>query len=205
MAGQDIHRREILRAIGIATIASHFSGFSKWAYAGEHAHAGPEPATARPKSYSPQFFSSAEFQQIERLTELIIPSDGSPGAREAGVAEFVDFMVAHDTEQQKPMRTGLTWLQEQCRRTFKHSFLELSEAQQVSVLEPLAYEAKHRKGEEAGQEFFRRIKELTMMGFYTSEIGWRELDNPALRLYAESPACPHTNDPEHLHLPPGRG
>ena len=40
------------------------------------------------------------------------------------------------------------------------------------------------------------------MGFYSSEIGWRELDNPALRFYAESPACPHTNDPEHRHLPP---
>jgi len=205
MAGQDIHRREILRAIGIATIASHFPGFSRWAYAGEHAHAATESAPERPRVYTPQFFSSAEFPQIERLTELIIPSDGTPGAREAGAAEFVDFMVAHDTEQQQPMRTGLAWLQKQSSDKFKHSFLELSEVQQTALLEPLAYEAKHRKGEEAGQEFFRRIKELTMMGFYTSEIGWRELDNPALRFYAESPACPHTNDPEHLHLPPGRG
>ena len=112
MAGQDIHRREMLRAIGIATIASHFPGFVKWAYAGAHDHAGDEPAAARPKAYTPQFFSSEEFPCIERLTELIIPSDGTPGAREAGVAEFVDFMVAHDTEQQQPMRAGLAWLQE---------------------------------------------------------------------------------------------
>lgn len=201
MAGQDIHRREVLRAIGIATIASHFPGFAKWAYAGEHEHASGEPASARPKAYTPRFFSSAEYSNIERLTELIIPTDGTPGAREAGVAEFVDFMVAHDTEQQQPMRTGLAWLQRQSDDRFKRAFLELSETQQTSLLEPLAYEAKHRKGEETGQEFFRRIKELTMMGFYTSEIGWRELDNPALRLYAESPACPHANDPAHLHLP----
>jgi len=41
-----------------------------------------------------------------------------------------------------------------------------------------------------------------LMGFYSSEIGYRELDNPSLRFYGESPACPHVNDPAHQHLPP---
>jgi Gluconate 2-dehydrogenase subunit 3 len=204
VAGQDIKRRELLRAIGIAAIASHYPGFVKWAYAGAHDHASNEPTPARSQAYTPQFFSSEDFARIERLTELIIPSDETPGAREAGVAEFVDFMVAHDTEQQKPMRAGLAWLDEQSGRRFAHSFLEASEAQQVSLLEPLAYNARYRAGEEAGQEFFRRVKELTVMGFYSSEIGYRELDNPASRFYAESPACPHVNDPAHQHLPPPR-
>ena len=43
MAGQDIKRREVLRAIGIAVVASHFPGFTKWAYAGAHEHASAEP------------------------------------------------------------------------------------------------------------------------------------------------------------------
>ena len=199
MAGQDIKRRELLRAIGVAAIASHFPGFVKWAYAAAH-----EPGAARPEAFSPQFFSGEEFARIERLSELIIPSDETPGAREAGVAEFIDFMVAHDTEQQKPMRAGLAWLDEQSGRRFTHPFLEATEAQQVSLLEPLAYKARYRAGEEAGQELFRRVKELTVMGFYSSEIGWRELDNPASRFYAESPACPHVDDPAHQHLPPAR-
>ena len=118
MAGQDIKRREVLRAIGIAAIASHFPGFVKWAYAGAHEPASDDPAAARPQAFSPQFFSSEEFARIERLSELIIPSDETPGAREAGVAEFIDFMVAHDTEQQKPMRAGLAWLDEQSGRRF---------------------------------------------------------------------------------------
>ena len=42
------------------------------------------------------------------------------------------------------------------------------------------------------------------MGFYTSKIGYQELDNPALRTYSQSPACPHSNDPAHRHLPPAK-
>lgn len=202
MAGQDIKRREVLRAIAIAAVASHFPGFTKWAYAGAHEHAAGEPAPPRPEGYAPQFFSREEFAHIERLTELIIPTDETPGAREAGVAEFVDFMVAHDTEQQQPMRSGLAWLGVESGKRFAHPFLELTEAQQVSLLEPLAYKAKYRQGEEAPREFFRRLKELTAMGFYSSEIGYRELDNPASRFYPASPACPHVNDPAHQHLPP---
>jgi len=45
-------------------------------------------------AYKPLFFSSQQFQMIEHLTDMIIPTDETPGAKEAGVAEFIDFMVA---------------------------------------------------------------------------------------------------------------
>ena len=199
MAGQDLHRREMLRIMATAAAASKFPGFAKWSFICSH----DNPVDRiRPKSYQPQFFSRPEFAMVERLTELIIPSDGTPGAKEAGVAEFVDFLVAHDSEQQYPMRLGISWLNAHCERQFGNSFMALSEAQQVSVLEPLAYKAKNREGEEDGRKFFSAIKELTIMGFYTTEIGYKEIDNPALKFYAKSPACPHTDDPEHKHLPP---
>jgi gluconate 2-dehydrogenase subunit 3-like protein len=184
----------------MALVASHSPAFARWTPVGAHPRvAGAGGGAAK---FVPQFFSEAEFALIERLTDLIIPGDDTPGAREAGVAEFVDFMVAHDGEQQYDFRTGITWLNAHCGRLLGRPFLELTEAEQTSVLEPLAYRAKYRDGEDEGREFFRRIRELTAMGFYTSEIGYRELDNPALRLYAESPACPHVDDPEHRHLPP---
>jgi gluconate 2-dehydrogenase gamma chain len=201
MAAQDIPRREIVRILGIAAVASHWPGFARWAYAGGHP---PDAAPTAPSQFKPQFFSPEEYALVERLTDLIIPRDETPGAREAGVAEFVDFMVAHDREQQYSFRTGLTWLNAHAGRTFGTPFLELTEAQQVSLLEPLAYRTKYRDGEEDGREFFGRIRELTVMGFYTSEIGYHELDNPALRFYAKSPACPHPDDPEHRRLPPPR-
>ena len=199
MAGQGLQRREMLRIMASAAAASKFPGFAKWSFVCSH----DKPVESiRPESYQPLFFSPSEYAMVERLTELIIPSDISPGAKEAGVAEFVDFMVAHDTEQQYPMRLGISWLNAQCERLIGKRFMALSQAEQVAVLEPLAYKAKHRAGEEDGRRFFSAIKKLTVMGFYTTEIGYKEIDNPALKFYATSPACPHVDDPEHKHLPP---
>ena len=152
MAGQDLQRREILRIMRMAGVASHFPGFATWAFAQAHPAAGPEQI--KPAKYKPQFFSDHEYALVERLTELIIPSDGTPGAREAGVAEFVDFMVAHDRSQQNKLRTGLTWLNAHAERTLGSPFLGLTQEQQIALLEPLAYKAKHRAGEEDGREFF---------------------------------------------------
>jgi len=201
MAGQDLQRREILRILAMGAVASHYPGFTKWVFACAHPGAAGTQKI-KPAKYTPQFCSAQEYALVELLTELIIPSDERPGAREAGVAEFVDFMVAHDRERQYKFRTGITWLNAHSERLRAHPFVELSEEQQVSILEPLAYKAKYREGEEDGREFFSTIKELTAMGFYSSEIGYKELDNPALKFYQTSPACPHAGDPEHKHLPP---
>ena len=68
------------------------------------------------------------------------------------------------------------------------------------MLEPLGFKDKARPGEEDGRGFFALLREFTITGFYTSEIGYKELDNPALKFYSESPECPHKHDPEHKRL-----
>jgi hypothetical protein len=138
---------------------------------------------------------------VERLVEIIIPNDGSPGAKEAGVAEFVDFMVANDPEVQYGFRTGLTWLNVFAEQTHGERFVKLTPEQQTSLLEPPGFKDKVQPGQEDGRRFFRLIREYTVTGFYTSEIGFKALDNPALKFYAESPECPYKGDPEHAHLP----
>ncbi|HKF02498.1 MAG TPA: gluconate 2-dehydrogenase subunit 3 family protein [Candidatus Sulfotelmatobacter sp.] len=199
MAGQGVHRREILRILGTAAAAASFPGFSKWGFA--CGHVGNATLHIKPPEYRPQFFSPSEYAMIERLSEIIIPSDQTPGAKEAGVAEFIDFMIAHDPEKQYPFRTGLVWLNSHSERLHGKRFLELTPAQQLSVLEPLGFKDKARRGEELGRKFFASMREYTVTGFYTSEIGFKELGNPALKFYSESPECPHKGDPEHLHLP----
>ncbi len=201
MAGQGIERREVLKMLAIGAWASRFPGFSRWAYACEHL--SPALTQPRPVQYTPQFFTPSEYATLERLTELIIPSDGTPGAREAGAAEFVDFMVSADTEVQYRFRYGLSWLDAHAQSLLGKTFLELSADAQTDLLEHLAYKDKYRPGEEDGREFFRLMREYTVMGFYTSRIGMEQLDCPGLKLYAESPGCPHVGDPEHRHLKEG--
>jgi gluconate 2-dehydrogenase gamma chain len=198
MAGQGIQRREVLRILGTAAAAAQFPGFSKWGFA--CGHIGNAALQIKPAVYRPQFFTAAEYAMVERLTEIIIPSDETPGAKEAGVAEFIDFMVATDPEPQYPFRVGLTWLNAHAEQTNGKRFVELTPEQQTSLLEPLGFKDKARPGVESGVRFFNLMREFTVTGFYTSEIGFKALDNPALKFYAESPECPHKGDPEHEHL-----
>lgn len=201
MAGQGMDRREVLRALALAAAASSFPGFSRWSFAcGDHVNGdAPSPRAA---NYTPQFFSRHEYATIERVADLIIPSDDTPGAKEAGVAEFIDFMVAHDEIIQYSFRLGLTWLDAEAERLDGSRFLDLTDGKQTGMLEHLAYRNQYRPGEEDGRAFFKLAREYTMMGYYTSRAGLEELNFPGLRIYAESPGCPHKSDPEHRHLPP---
>jgi hypothetical protein len=198
MAGQGIERREVLRILALAAGAATFPGFRQWSFA--CGHVGNAATQIKPANYQSQFFSKEEFALVDCLTDLIIPHDGTPGARDAGVAEFIDFMVWSDDSVQYAFRTGLTWLNAHAETRKGKAFLALAPAEQIELLEPLAYADKFHRGEEAGQAFFKLLREYTVMGFYTSEIGYKDLDNPALKFYATSPECPHKDDPQHLHL-----
>jgi gluconate 2-dehydrogenase gamma chain len=202
MAGQNVERREILRMLSMAAAAATFPGFSQWSFASNFRHR--ELAQIKPARYQPVFFSPVEYALVERLAAIIIPTDQTPGASEAGVAEFIDVMTARDPNLQHDFRRGMKWLNAHSQKLQGKPFLGLASDQQISLLETLAYQRKFRPGEEAGRSFFARMREYTIMGFYTSEVGLQELDFPGLRFYAESPACPHGDDPEHRYLPPPR-
>jgi hypothetical protein len=150
-----------------------------------------------------RFFSAAEYATVARLCDLIIPSDETPGAREAGASEFIDFMVGHQSpDQQKRFRTGLAWLEDRAQGTHKRAFTALAPPAQQEILDALAFKDRHRPGDEAGRAFFSLVREYTVMGYYTSEMGLQELDYPGFKFYGESPKCPHDGNPAHQHLPP---
>lgn len=202
MAGQGMERREVLRVMALAAAASRFAGFDRWVFAHDHARAAKVKIAGTNPTYQPQFFSREEYATVARLAELIIPSDGSPGAREAGVSEFIDFMVASDPKIQFRFRYGLAWLDAHGTRLYGRPFQELTVGQQNAILEPLAYKDRYRPGENEGRAFFKLVREYTVMGFYSSRVGLEQLDYPGLKFYAESPECPHRDHPEHRNLPP---
>ena len=196
MANQSPDRRRVLELVGKAAIASQFPGFSRWVFADQHQHGTEASAQPRPAQYQAKFFSAAEYRTIEVLTDLIIPADESPGAAEAGVSEFIDFMAAHGEPDLQDMRKGLQWLNAQGEGKV---FVEMLPEDQVRILTMAS-----QKKDADGYEFFMLIRKYTVMGYYTSRVGLEELKYPGLHFYTQSPECPHKDDPAHLHLPAAR-
>ena len=225
MGGQGMERREILRYIGIASIAGTFPGFSKWAFAcpQEHSEAVTPKVSAQP--YRPMFFSAEHYRMVEHIAEMIIPEDETPGAKQAGVAEFIDFMVANrvpvsasrevrSTEDaieigidaQNRFLAGLDWINARCHSEFGRAFMDCSSDQQNSLLEELAFKAKFKPTTEQGRAFFQMMRDYTVVGYYTTKIGLESLGYPGLRtIWSKMPGCSHPDDPEHAHLPKPEG
>ncbi|HVT93475.1 MAG TPA: gluconate 2-dehydrogenase subunit 3 family protein [Bryobacteraceae bacterium] len=206
MAGQNFERREVLRILSLAAGAAQFPGFERWAFAcPQHPDSGlvKGPAAA----FQPRFFDAAEYQLVEILCDIIVPNDGTPGAKDAGVSEFIDFMAFSDPEVQYRFRYGLGWLNAHGKYLYGKPFAELPADQQTDILTHLAYRAKYREGEEDGRAFFELIREYTMMGFYTSKAGLEELDYPGLKMVYDHmpPGCPHHDDRQHKHLNEAKG
>jgi hypothetical protein len=220
LGGQGVERREILRYLGIAAIASTFPGFDRWAFAcpGNHANIAGSPPT--PASYKPIFFSPAQYRLVERLAELIIPADDTPGATEAGVAEFIDFMVANRVpvsggrdirstddaiesgrQAQNRFVAGLNWMNARSQSEYRHDFLDCTPEQQNRLLEGLAYRARFMPRTESGRAFFLMMRDYTVVGYYTTRIGLESLGYPGLQVaWPAMPGCAHPGDPEHVRL-----
>jgi gluconate 2-dehydrogenase gamma chain len=220
LGGQGIERREILRYIGIAAVAASFPGFGKWAFACSH-DARQSSSGASTTLYKPLFFSSQQYSMIEHLAELIIPEDDTPGATQAGVAEFIDFMVANrvqvsgtreirstddameaGNEAQVKFVAGLNWTNARSRREFGHDFMDCTSEQQNGLLEELAYKEKFKPATESGRAFFQMMRDYTVVGYYTTKIGLVSIGYPGLRqIWPKMPGCAHPDDPEHTNLP----
>jgi len=220
MGGQGFERREILRFIGIASIAATFPGFSRWSFACPADSSHNPAAPLGDAAYRPLFFSPDQFRLVEHICEMIIPSDDTPGAKEAGVAEFIDFMVANRVavgprdeirstaeairqgdDAQVQFVAGIDWMNARSKSEFGKLFLDCTGEQQTSLLEELAYKAKFKPTTESGREFFQMMRDYTVVGYYTSKVGLESLGYPGLRaVWPKMPGCTHLNDPEHLHL-----
>jgi gluconate 2-dehydrogenase gamma chain len=197
MANQSPDRRAVLEMLAKVAVVSQFPGFSRWSFALEHEHSAPPKAA----DYQAQFFSPAEYRLLDQLSELIIPRDDTPGAHDAGVVEFIDHMVAHDSDIQFEFRRGLALINALAVQTHSQEFLRLPAQEQEDLLRKIA---TPNQTEIEGPAFFKLLRTYTVMGYYTTRIGLEALDYPGLRLYSASPECPHKDDPEHLHLPPPR-
>lgn len=122
------------------------------------------------------FFTPEELTTITILGDIIIPRDEVSGsASDAKVPQFIEFIVKDIPEHQIPMRGGLRWLDMQCLNRFGKPFKDCTQPQQVEVVNDIAYPKKAKPEMAQGVAFFTLMRNLTATGFYTSEMGVKDI------------------------------
>jgi gluconate 2-dehydrogenase gamma chain len=123
-----------------------------------------------------KFLTPEELATITILGDIIIPKDAVSGsASDAKVTDFIEFIVKDMPEHQTPLRGGLRWLDLQSLKQFNKAFKDASEAERISLVDQIAYPEKAKKNMAQGVSFFNLIRDLVCTGFYTSQIGVKDL------------------------------
>ncbi len=155
-------RRDSLKIIGSigATCAFPFAADELYAQQ-EHTHTAGVAA----KLPEPKHFKKDDFAMIAAIAEMIIPrTPDAPGALDAGVPAFIDFVVSRSKPQQKIFAEGLAWLR-------KNKFATKDPEARLALIKPLCDAVDDGKVDTAPRKFFRAIKSLTSDGFWTSKAG----------------------------------
>jgi len=170
-------RREVLA--GLVAVPAAFvipqDGLDR---AAAHAHAAIEPASegAQGQAYVPVNFAPDEWRLVRLLVNYVIPTDARSGsATDAGVPEFMDFILGEYRTNQVWMRDGLSWLNAECRRRHGAGFVSCTDSQRREVLDAIAYPKRATEAVRPGAEFFTRFRNLTSSGFWSSRIGVADL------------------------------
>jgi hypothetical protein len=145
-------RRHALKILGTVTATCAFPFASEELY-GQHVMLVPEQVPVA-GTYAPSFFTPDEYPILSRLTDVIIPETGTPGASRAGVPEYIDRVVTANKEHQPLARAGLAWLAAEARGRFSKDYLSLDEPQHAALLQPLS-DAVDRAAREQQQARYR--------------------------------------------------
>lgn len=163
-----IDRREALRRVGILlggvvsapTVAGVLSGCQR--------QTGPD--------WTPTLLSAEQNEMVATIAEIIIPATDTPGAREANVNRFVDTLVgeSYPAEDRKHFVEGLEETNARSQKEYGASFVDCSAEQKRALVAELDREAFGAEASDVDPEnppFFRMLKELVIVGYYTSEVG----------------------------------
>ena len=128
---------------------------------------------------APRFFNKHEWATLGVLVDYIIPRDERSGsATDAKVPEYIDFLLAEkdaNVNEQVQMHGGLAWIDTESRKRFGRTFLAASDAQRRQILDDIAYPQKAKPEMSYGVAFFNRLRDRTASGFFSSSIGWKDL------------------------------
>lgn len=172
----EMNRRDALKVLGLAPLAASIgvapAHLERVARRMEQLAVAGAPGT-------PAFFTPHEWSTVRLLVDYVIPRDERSGsATEAKVPEFMDFLLSDkdaSLQQKTAMQGGLAWLDNECQHRFSKSFVGATDAQRRQVLDDIAWPAKARPEMHHGVLFFNHFRDLTASGFFSTQMGWQDV------------------------------
>ncbi len=187
-------RRDLLeltaRAAALPGAAEFFAAWLR--AADDHAHSSAPPEPPRLRDYQPKFFGAEDFAALQAFTEILIPTDDTPGAREAHCAHFIDFVLQASPEQtQSPWREAMATLR-------AAGFHAADARDRATLVAAISAPERDRTASHPAFAAYRLIKQQNTFAFYTSRAGMIEaLDYRGNSYNTSFPACTH---PEHHRI-----
>ena len=185
--GRDLTRRDALIILGTAPVAAALGGQ-------QSKQAAVQPVATAAQAAGPKFFNQHEWKTVHVLADSIIPKDDRSGsASDAKVPEYIDYLLAEkdaNVNTQIAIRGGLGWLDTESRKRFEKTFVDASDAQRKQILDDIAYPAKAKPEMSYGVTFFNRFRDMTASGFFSSAIGWQDLQYQGNVFNPKYDGCP---------------
>ena len=187
-----ISRRTALRLVGAAPAAAALVWTpAEAAQAHTHAQQARTAAAKQSKPYKPKFFTAHEYATVAVLVDLIIPKDERSGsATDAGVPEFMDFMMIDQPARQTAMRGGLALIDRLSEELCAKRFVDGSDQQRRQLLDQIAYTTDVPPARSQAVAFFNSFRDLTASGFWTTKMGIADLQYQGNAFLDEWNGCP---------------
>ena len=180
-----MNRRDTIKSLVLGSVAA---GLTLKGCAPQAEELKPEisetPAygrTPKEKIYDQQlkeseFLNKHELATIAVLCDIILPANADFGsATDAGVDDFIEFIVKDLPSHQTPIRGGLMWLDNYSNKSYGYEFIACSDQEQLKICDQIAYPKKTAPGFKQGEKFFTLMRNLTLTGYYTTRMGLDDL------------------------------
>ena len=186
-----ITRRKALQIVTSAPVAAALVWTPAEArQAHEHADAARTQAAKQATPFKPRFFTAHEYATVSVLVDLIIPKDERSGsATDAGVPEFMDFMMIDQPRRQVAMRGGLALIDRLSTDRAGKRFVNATDRERRALLDEIAYTSNPDPGLSHAVAFFSSFRDLTASGFWSTKMGIADLQYQGNTFVSEWNGC----------------
>jgi len=137
----------------------------------------PEEKLYDDKLFAEKFFTNQELFTLDKICNLILPPNEFGSIRDAEVVQLIEFMAKDIPTYKEPLRNGLIWIDNESKKRFNNLFVDCEIAEQENIFDEIAYYDPNKSISDYSEpvQWFNLVRNLTMTGYFTSEVGINEL------------------------------